>query len=133
MWARVTEVFEMLTDTERREVARRLRELDDSELQVYDMTYFAIRSAVDCSVREEAMESKVMYEVEVGVDGYGWSDGAAYASLAAAKQVFEEELSQPSGSSHCRKFVRLNKVVAHYEDGELFEVEVVSVMREERV
>lgn len=36
----------MPTDDERREVARRLRELDDSELQVYDMTYFAIRSAV---------------------------------------------------------------------------------------
>ena len=36
----------MPTDTERREVARRLRELDDSELQVYDMTYFAIQRAV---------------------------------------------------------------------------------------
>ena len=45
---RATEVFGMLTDTERREVARRLRELDDSELQVYDMTYFAIQSAVGC-------------------------------------------------------------------------------------
>ena len=38
----------MVTDDERREVAERLRELDDSELQVYDMTYFAIRSAVGC-------------------------------------------------------------------------------------
>lgn len=36
----------MPTDTERRETARRLRELDDSELQVYDMTYFAIQHAV---------------------------------------------------------------------------------------
>ena len=36
----------MPTDDERRDVARRLRELDDSELQVYDMTYFAIQRAV---------------------------------------------------------------------------------------
>ena len=36
----------MSTDDERREVARRLRSLDDSELQVYDMTYFAIQRAV---------------------------------------------------------------------------------------
>ena len=36
----------MPTDDERREVARRLRGLDDSELQVYDMTYFAIQRAV---------------------------------------------------------------------------------------
>lgn len=36
----------MVDDSERREVARRLRELDDSELQVYDMTYFAIQRAV---------------------------------------------------------------------------------------
>lgn len=79
------------------------------------------------------MESKVMYEVEVGIDGYGWSAGTTYASLAAAEQAFEEELSQPSGSSHYRKFVRLNKVVENYEGGELFDVEVVSVMRDERV
>lgn len=37
----------MATDDERREVARRLRGIDDSELQVYDMTYFAIQRAVD--------------------------------------------------------------------------------------
>ena len=78
------------------------------------------------------MESKVMYEVECGIDGYGWSEGVTYASLAAAEQAFEE-LLQPGSSSYGRKFVRLNKVVAHYEDGEIFEVEVVSVMREERV
>lgn len=36
----------MTTDEERHEVARRLRSLDDSELQVYDMTYFAIQRAV---------------------------------------------------------------------------------------
>lgn len=36
----------MVTDKERRDVARRLRGLDDSELQVYDMTYFAIQRAV---------------------------------------------------------------------------------------
>lgn len=36
----------MASDEERREVARRLRELNDSELQVYDMTYFAIQHAV---------------------------------------------------------------------------------------
>lgn len=36
----------MVTDNERREVARRLRELNDSELQVYNMTYFAIQRAV---------------------------------------------------------------------------------------
>lgn len=35
-----------VTDQERREAARRLRSLDDSELQVYDMTYFAIQRAV---------------------------------------------------------------------------------------
>lgn len=34
-------------DSERRAVARRLRELDDSELQVYDMTYFEIQRAVE--------------------------------------------------------------------------------------
>ena len=36
----------MIRDTDSREVARRLRELNDSELQVYDMTYFAIQRAV---------------------------------------------------------------------------------------
>lgn len=78
------------------------------------------------------MESKVMYEVEVGLEGYGWTEGVTYASLAAAEQAFEDELSQPSNSCYW-KIVRLNKVVENYEDGELFDVEVVSVMRDERV
>lgn len=36
----------MTTDDGRRAAAARLRGLDDSELQVYDMTYFAIQRAV---------------------------------------------------------------------------------------
>lgn len=37
---------ELASDDERREVAQRLRELDDGELEIYDMTYFAIERAV---------------------------------------------------------------------------------------
>lgn len=77
------------------------------------------------------VETRTEYEVSSGIEGSGWTDGNAYATLAEAEAAFEAELREPV-DPHRYRVVRLDVNEADYDGGGCVEVRWVRTLREER-